>query len=94
MSERLLLQGIEVRPKIMIATRLIPEAGETLCNQPLEKIHGTQNAWIVRVPFRKPNGELSIGYRALRYGRTWRTSPMMWKGRPCAVERTSRSCNR
>ena len=58
MSERLLLQGIEVRPKIMIATRLIPDAGETLCNQPLEKIHGTQNAWIVRVPFRKPNGEI------------------------------------
>ena len=42
----------------MIATRLIPDAGETLCNQPLEKIHGTQNAWIVRVPFRKPNGEI------------------------------------
>lgn len=58
MSERLLLQGLEVRPKILIATRLIPDAGETLCNQPLEKIHGTQNAWIVRVPFRKPNGEI------------------------------------
>jgi sucrose synthase len=58
MSERLLLQGISAQPKILIGTRLIPEAGDTLCNQPLEKIHGTQNSWIVRVPFRKPNGEV------------------------------------
>ncbi|MEO7559667.1 MAG: sucrose synthase, partial [Nitrosospira sp.] len=58
MSERLILQGIEAEPKILICTRLIPEAGETLCNQPLEKVHGTQNCWIVRVPFRKENGEI------------------------------------
>jgi sucrose synthase len=58
MSERLVLQGIEAPPKILICTRLIPDAGETSCNQPLEKVHGTQNSWIVRVPFRKPNGEV------------------------------------
>lgn len=58
MTERLLLQGIEAQPKILICTRLIPDAGETLCNQPLEKVHGTQNSWIVRVPFRKTNGEI------------------------------------
>jgi sucrose synthase len=58
MSERLILQGIGAQPKILICTRLIPEAGETLCNQPLEKVHGTQNSWIVRVPFRKENGEI------------------------------------
>ncbi|SOD42655.1 sucrose synthase [Nitrosovibrio sp. Nv4] len=58
MSERLVLQGITAQPKILIGTRLIPEAGDTLCNQPLEKIHGTQNSWIVRVPFRKENGEI------------------------------------
>ncbi|MBA4142355.1 MAG: sucrose synthase [Nitrosospira sp.] len=58
MSERLVSQGITVQPKIVIATRLIPDAGETLCNQPLEKIHGTQNSWIVRIPFRKTNGEI------------------------------------
>ncbi|SCY43795.1 sucrose synthase [Nitrosospira sp. Nl5] len=58
MSERLLLQGIEAQPKILICTRLIPDAGETLCNHPLEKVHGTQNSWIVRVPFRKTNGEI------------------------------------
>lgn len=58
MSGRLAMQGIAGQPKILICTRLIPEAGETLCNQPLEKIHGTQNSWIVRIPFRKPNGEI------------------------------------
>jgi sucrose synthase len=58
MSERLILQGIVAQPKILICTRLIPDAGETLCNQPLEKVHGTQNSWIVRVPFRKENGEI------------------------------------
>ncbi len=58
MSERLVLQGISAQPKIIIGTRLIPDAGDTLCNQPLEKIHGTQNSWIVRIPFRKPNGEI------------------------------------
>ena len=58
MSERLVLQGIEAQPKILICTRLIPDAGETLCNQPLEKVHGTNNSWIVRVPFRKENGEI------------------------------------
>jgi sucrose synthase len=58
MSERLILQGIVAQPKILVGTRLIPDAGDTLCNQPLEKIHGTQNSWIVRVPFRKTNGEI------------------------------------
>ena len=58
MNERLILQGIAAHPKILIGTRLIPDAGDTLCNQPLEKVHGTQNSWIVRVPFRKANGEI------------------------------------
>jgi sucrose synthase len=58
MSERLILQGIDAPPKILIGTRLIPDAGDTLCHQPLEKIHGTQNSWIVRVPFRKASGEI------------------------------------
>ncbi|HEY6044656.1 MAG TPA: sucrose synthase, partial [Nitrosospira sp.] len=58
MSERLARQGITEQPKIVICTRLIPDAGETLCNQPLEKIHGTHNSWIVRIPFRRTNGEI------------------------------------
>lgn len=58
MRERLELQGVHVEPKILIITRLIPEAGDTTCNQRLEKVSGCANTWILRVPFRKPNGEI------------------------------------
>lgn len=57
MRDRLQLQGVSVEPKILIVTRLIPEAGETTCNQRMEKVSGCKNAWILRVPFRKLNGE-------------------------------------
>ena len=46
------LTGLTVVPKILVITRLIPEAGDTTCNQKLEKIHQTDNAWILRIPFR------------------------------------------
>ncbi|HEU4707863.1 MAG TPA: sucrose synthase [Methylophilaceae bacterium] len=58
MRSRLLLQGVTVEPKIIIATRLIPEAGNTTCNQRLEKVSGCDNTWILRVPFHKKNGEI------------------------------------
>ncbi|NJD07245.1 MAG: sucrose synthase [Methylococcaceae bacterium] len=58
MRERLALQGVEVEPKILIATRLIPDAQGTTCNQRLEKVAGCRNTWILRVPFRKANGEI------------------------------------
>lgn len=58
MRSRLRLQGVEVEPKIIIGTRLIPEAGNTTCNQRLEKVSGCDNTWILRVPFHKPNGEI------------------------------------
>ena len=38
-------------PKIIVLTRLIPEAQDTTCNQRLEKIFNTENGWILRVPF-------------------------------------------
>ncbi|MBN2001100.1 sucrose synthase [candidate division KSB1 bacterium] len=47
--------GIEVRPKIIILTRLIPNAGNTTCNQRIEKVHETENVWILRVPFKEHN---------------------------------------
>ena len=47
--------GIKTLPKIIILTRLIPNAGNTKCSQRLEKVHGTKNAWILRVPFRENN---------------------------------------
>ncbi len=47
--------GIDAKPKIIILTRLIPNAGDTKCNQRLEKVHETKNSWILRVPFRSFN---------------------------------------
>lgn len=45
------LLGLDVQPHIIVVTRLIPEAEGTTCDQRREKIHGTDNGWIVRVPF-------------------------------------------
>ncbi len=50
--------GLEVTPKIVILTRLITDAENTTCNQVREKVHGTENVWILRVPFRNPEGEI------------------------------------
>jgi sucrose synthase len=50
--------GLETMPKIIILTRLIPNAGNTKCNQRLEKVHETKNSWILRVPFRTNNNEI------------------------------------
>ena len=55
---RLFEQGVEHEPQILVVTRLIPEAGRTTCNQRLESISGTENARILRVPFRTPSGEI------------------------------------
>ncbi len=51
-------QGLEISPRILVLTRLIPEAGETTCNQRMESIIGTENSYILRVPFRNENGEV------------------------------------
>jgi len=58
MSIQIRNQGLEIEPEIIVLTRLIPECGETTCNQRLEEIVGTRNARILRVPFRYPNGEI------------------------------------
>jgi sucrose synthase len=47
--------GLEVDPKIIVLTRLIPEAKDTTCNQRMEKIFQSDNGWILRVPFRDKN---------------------------------------
>ncbi|MBT8369464.1 MAG: glycosyltransferase, partial [Deltaproteobacteria bacterium] len=41
-----------VSPKIIVLTRLIPEAEDTTCDQRIEKIFQTDDGWILRVPFR------------------------------------------
>ncbi len=55
MTKSLRASGLEAKPKIIILTRLIPNAGDTKCNQRLEKVHETKNTWILRVPFRDFN---------------------------------------
>ncbi|HEY9817518.1 MAG TPA: sucrose synthase [Candidatus Obscuribacterales bacterium] len=58
LQEEISLAGLDVQsayPKVMVLTRLLPNCEDTLCNQRLEKIHGTHNAWILRVPFREFN---------------------------------------
>lgn len=58
MQKRIYNQGLEIQPKILIITRLIPEAGETTCNMPEEHVHGTDNVTIIRVPFRDAQGNV------------------------------------
>ena len=53
------LEGLGVEPKVIILSRLIPNADGTRCNERLEKVHGTDNAWILRVPFREFNPKVT-----------------------------------
>jgi sucrose synthase len=62
LQQDIALAGLDsetVHPKVIVLTRLIPNSDGTLCNQRLEKIHGTQNGWILRVPFREFNPNLT-----------------------------------
>ncbi len=58
MQARIYHHGLDIRPQILIVTRLIPEAGNTPCNIPMEKVDGTDNVHIVRVPFRRRDGSI------------------------------------
>ncbi len=58
MYESIQEQGIDVEPRIIVLTRLIPEAGDTSCSEPVEHILGTRNARILRVPFRTRQGQV------------------------------------
>jgi sucrose synthase len=49
------LAGLQLDPKIIVITRLIPNAGDTTCNQKKEKIFETDNSWILRIPFKGPD---------------------------------------
>ena len=62
LKEDITLAGLDqfgVSPKVIVLTRLIPNSDGTLCNQRLEKIHGTTDAWILRVPFREFNPRMT-----------------------------------
>ncbi|MEN8215529.1 MAG: sucrose synthase [Pseudomonadota bacterium] len=58
MYQRLYKQGLDIEPQIVVISRLIPEAGDTNCNERLEPIIGTKNSVILRVPFRNEQGEI------------------------------------
>ncbi len=51
-------QGLDIEPRILIITRLIPEAENTTCNIREEKVIGTERAKILRIPFRNEAGEI------------------------------------
>lgn len=53
------LDVLNVHPKVIVLTRLIPDNDGTTCNQRLEKIYGTEDAWILRVPFREFNSRVT-----------------------------------
>ena len=52
MRESIHEQGLDIEPQIVVLSRLIPEADGTTCDQRIEPILGTENARILRVPFR------------------------------------------
>ncbi|XP_078429539.1 sucrose synthase 1-like [Wolffia australiana] len=53
---RIKRQGLDITPRILIVTRLLPDAVGTTCNQRLEKVLGTEHTHILRVPFRTEKG--------------------------------------
>ncbi|KAL4297961.1 hypothetical protein GQ457_12G021720 [Hibiscus cannabinus] len=53
---RIKQQGLDVTPRILIITRLLPDAVGTTCGQRVEKVYGTEYSDILRVPFRTENG--------------------------------------
>ena len=57
MRQRVAEQGLDIEPRILIVSRLLPEAEGTTCDQPLEKVEGAESAMILRVPFRDEQGE-------------------------------------
>lgn len=57
MRQDLYDQGLNIQPVIIVVTRLIPEAGDTTCNQRKEPIANTESAYILRIPFRTESGE-------------------------------------
>ncbi|QSJ18032.1 sucrose synthase [Nostoc sp. UHCC 0702] len=62
LQQEIKLAGLDVlgiQPHIIILTRLIPNCEGTDCNLRLEKVRDTENAWILRVPFREFNPEIT-----------------------------------
>ncbi|XP_057431489.1 sucrose synthase-like [Lotus japonicus] len=56
MLSRIKKQGLDITPRILILTRLLPDAVGTTCGQRLEKVYNTEHCHILRVPFRTEKG--------------------------------------
>lgn len=56
MLQRIKQQGLDIVPRILIVSRLLPDAVGTTCGQRLEKVFGTEHSHILRVPFRTEKG--------------------------------------
>ncbi|GFQ02999.1 sucrose synthase [Phtheirospermum japonicum] len=56
MLKRIKQQGLDITPRILIVTRLLPDAVGTTCGQRLEKVFGSEHSHIIRVPFRTEKG--------------------------------------
>ncbi|MBA0752529.1 hypothetical protein Gogos_001357 [Gossypium gossypioides] len=56
MLNRIKQQGLNITPRILIITRLLPDAVGTTCGQRLEKVYGTEYSDILRIPFRTEKG--------------------------------------
>ena len=62
LHEEIRLAGLEmlnIDPQVLILTRLIPNCEGSQCALRLEKVDDTQNAWILRVPFREFNPKIT-----------------------------------
>ncbi|QUS59469.1 sucrose synthase [Synechocystis sp. PCC 7339] len=46
------LDVLKIVPQVIILSRLIPQSDGTRCDERLEKVYGTENVFILRVPFR------------------------------------------
>ncbi|KAL0364466.1 UNVERIFIED_CONTAM: Sucrose synthase 7 [Sesamum angustifolium] len=76
LEEELLLrikqQGLNVKPKILVVTRLIPDAKGNKCNQEMEPIVNTKHSHILRVPFNTEKEFLDHGSPVSTSTLTWR----------------------
>ncbi|WP_026735591.1 sucrose synthase [Fischerella sp. PCC 9605] len=62
LREEIRLAGLDllgIQPQVVILTRLIPNCEGTHCDLRLEKLEGTENGWILRVPFREFNPQVT-----------------------------------
>ncbi|KAE9608447.1 Sucrose synthase [Lupinus albus] len=56
MLNRIKKQGLDIKPRILIITRLLPDVVGTTCGERVEKVYDTEHCHILRVPFRTEKG--------------------------------------